>query len=460
MRLRLPSDRRVLVVLVVGLRPVDLADMPALAALVGAGRHGPLRTVVPAVTSTVQASLLTGLMPRDHGVVANGWYFRDLAQVWFWRQSRHLIQGPAVYDLAKAARPGHRTAQLFWWFNMYTGCALSVTPRPQYHADGYKTFALYSEPPELERELERARGAFPFHAFWGPLAGLPSSRWIAGAAADVLERHAPDLALVYLPHLDYDHQRFGPGDPRSRRAARDLDGVLADLCARARERGYELLLCSEYGIEDVERPVFPNRALRAAGLLRVQDTAHGELLDAGASRAFAVVDHQCAHVYVRDEADLARTRAVLAGMEGVARVLDREGQCALGLDHERAGELFVLAERGTWLAYNYWLEEDRRPDFAPTVDIHRKPGYDPAELFVDPRLRLPRLRVARRLLQKQLGFRYLMDVVPTDPSPVRGSHGLEPAVAERGPMWVATEALGAAMRLEGEVPATRLLVEG
>jgi len=380
-------------------------------------------------------------MPNEHGIVGNGWYFRDLAEVMFWRQSNHLVQTPEIYDLGLAEDPSYKAAKLFWWFNMYSGVGHSVTPRPQYFANGLKKFGVYSEPVSLERELAEQFGEFPFFSFWGPAAGLPSSEWIAKSSAHVIETQDPNLALAYLPHLDYDHQRYGPDDPRSRQAVTDVDAVAKPLIEKAREKGYEVLVCSEYGIEPVDRPVFLNRALREAGLVRIQDTAHGELLDCGASAAFAVVDHQLGHVYVHREADLAKARTCLEGVEGVARVLGRDAQREFALDHERSGELVVLAEPGCWFAYPYWLDESRRPDFASTVDIHRKPGYDPAELFIDPAIPFPKLRMARRLLQKKLGFRYLMDLIPTDPSMVRGSHGLLPTDPELGPLYIATPGL-------------------
>jgi predicted AlkP superfamily pyrophosphatase or phosphodiesterase len=414
---------KLLVAIAVGLRPKDLANAPVLR---GLGQHGfaaPLDTVFPAVTCTVQASFLTGLLPRDHGAVANGWYFRDLAQVMLWRQQNQLVHGEKLYEAA-SARFGTRTAKLFWWWNMYArGVDWSVTPRPEYHANGLKKPGLYSEPPDLQSRLQRQLGPFPLFDFWGPRAGIRSTEWIVDCALAIAEQHDPDLQLVYLPHLDYDHQRFGPDDPRSVQAVRDLDVQCGRLIEMARGKNAHVVVLSEYGIEKATRPVFLNRLLHEKGLLRVQETSHGQLLDCGACRAFVVADHQCAHVYVRDAADLEPVRALLGKTPGVARVLDRTQQRELGIDHGRSGELVCVAEPGHWFAYHYWLDEALRPDFAPTVDIHRKPGYDPAELFLDPKIRFPKWKVARVLAKKLLGFRYLMDVIPTDPSMVMGSHG-------------------------------------
>ncbi|MCC6784374.1 MAG: alkaline phosphatase family protein [Planctomycetes bacterium] len=448
---------KLLVLDVVGLRPKDLAHAPKLRALGERGFAAPLRTVFPAVTCTVQASFLTGRAPREHGVVANGWYFRDLAQVWLWRQANQLVGGEKFYETAKARDPRFTCAKLFWWFNMYADVAWSVTPRPEYHANGLKKPGLYSEPPELQAELQAGRGPFPLFQFWGPGADIRSTRWIADAALDVIRRHDPTLALVYLPHLDYDHQRFGPDDPRSIAQVAALDAEAGKLIDEAQAKGAEVIALSEYGIERVEHAIPINRVLHEKGWLRVQETSHGQLLDCGACRAFAVADHQCAHVYVRRAEDLAAVRTLLRTLPGVARVLDRAEQRELGIDHARSGELVCVADRGAWFAYHYWLDEARRPDFATTVDIHRKPGYDPTELFVDPTLRLPRLRVAKNLAKKLLGFRYLMDVIGTDPSIVRGSHGRLFEDENAGPVYLSSSRRDAAGVVDATDVARRIL---
>jgi predicted AlkP superfamily pyrophosphatase or phosphodiesterase len=430
---------KLLVAIAVGLRPKDLVHAPVLRGLGGHGFAAPLDTVFPAVTCSVQASFLTGLQPSAHGAVGNGWYFRDLAQVMLWRQQNQLVHGEKLYEAARREH-GARTAKLFWWWNMYArDVAWSVTPRPEYHANGLKKPGLYSEPPELQAELQQQLGPFPLFDFWGPRAGIRSTQWIVSSTLAVIARHDPDVVLAYLPHLDYDHQRWGPDDPRSVQAVKDLDAQCLRLIERAREKKAHVVVLSEYGIENATTPVFVNRVLHEHGLLRVQETSHGQLLDCGACRAFAVADHQCAHVYVRDASDVEPVRALLGRLPGVERVLDRGQQRELGIDHERSGELVAIAAPGCWFAYHYWLDESRRPDFAPTVDIHRKPGYDPAELFVDPKLALPKLKVAATLAKKALGFRYLMDVIPTDPSMVRGTHGRLYGDDAAGPVFLCSD---------------------
>jgi len=416
------------------------ADTPALAALARGGFMMPLGGVLPAVTCTAQSTMLTGTLPRRHGIVGNGWYFRDLSEIWLWRQSNRLVAGEKVWEAARRRLPGFTCAKLFWWYNMYSSADWSITPRPTYPADGRKIPGIYTQPHDLKYELERALGAFPLFQFWGPGAGLTSSRWIADAARLVLGRYRPTLTLVYLPHLDYDHQRHGPDDPRSRAALRAVDGLVADLVGDARQAGADVLVVSEYGIRPVRRAVDINRALRRAGLLAVQDTVAGELLDAGVSRAFAVADHQVAHVYVRSPADVGVTRAEIERLDGVAAVLDDKGKEAAGLDHPRAGELVAVAAPDAWFTYYYWLDDAKAPDFAPTVEIHRKPGYDPAELFLATPGARTKLRVAGRLAQKMLGFRYVMDVIPLDGHFVRGSHGRLADDPAHGPVLIGSNA--------------------
>jgi len=425
--------RRLLVLDVVGLVQGTLG--PRLAALGRAGWQRALRPVFPAVTCTAQASMLTGRLADGHGIVGNGWWFHELSEILFWRQSHRLVQAEAVWETARRARPGLRTAQLFWWFNMYSGAELSVTPRPEYPADGRKLPGLYTRPPELRARLERQLGPFPLFRFWGPAADLASTRWIADCALDVLQRDRPDLCLVYLPHLDYVLQKHGPAHPLAAEHAREVDGQAGRLLDFAAAEGLDVLVVSEYGIGPVSQVVYPNRALREAGLLTAlwQDSV-GETLDAGASRAFAVCDHQVAHVHVADPADVPAVRRLCEGLPGVGRVLHGAQRRAAGLDHPRAGTLVLEAQPQAWFAYNYWLDDARAPDFARTVDIHRKPGYDPAELLLDPALRFPRLRIARRLAARRLGFRNLLDVIPLDPSPIAGSHGHVPADAALWPL--------------------------
>jgi predicted AlkP superfamily pyrophosphatase or phosphodiesterase len=414
----------------VGLTPRLLPHADRLAAL-AAGPDGwqrTLREVVPAVTCTAQATILTGADPEGHGVVGNGWLFRDTMEVRFWQQSARLVQREPLYTTARrrAAARGQsfRCAKLFWWFNQGADVDVSVTPKPYYGADGNKAFGVTGTPEGLTAKLERELGAFPFKTFWGPMAGSGCTEWIARCAAAVLRDHRPDLSLVYLPHLDYDPQRFGPAGCDMAKLVRQLDDACAPLLDAARSAGARVWVVSEYGHVQVDRVVQPNRLLRQAGLLSVRPGPFGEMLETFASRALAVCDHQLAHVYVRDPADVPRVRDLLAGQPGVARALVGEERGAVGLRHERSGEVVLLSTPDAWFAYPFWLEDRQAPDYARTVDIHRKPGYDPCELFLDPKLLWPMGRAMWRLAQKKLGFRALIDVVPLDPTLVKGSHGV------------------------------------
>jgi predicted AlkP superfamily pyrophosphatase or phosphodiesterase len=416
----------------VGLTGRLLPHAPRLSALAKAGWCVSLREVVPAVTCTAQAALLTGQTAERHGIVGNGWLFRDTGEVRFWQQSNRLLQAEPLYQTARrrAAERGRpfRCAKLFWWFNQGAAVDLSVTPKPHYGADGNKVFDIAGTPDGLTERLKKALGPFPFPTFWGPLAGRPCTDWIARCAAAVLRDERPDLTLVYLPHLDYDPQRYGPEGCDLPRLVGELDAACAPLLDAAQSAGARVWVVSEYGHMQVRRAVQPNRALRQAGLLTVRRGPFGETLETFESRAFAVCDHQVAHVYLKDPADEARVRDVVAALPGVARVLAGEERADVHLRHPRAGDLVALAKQDAWFAYPFWLDDRQAPDYARTVDIHRKPGYDPCELFFDPRLWWPRGRALRRLVQKKLGFRTLFDVVPLDPALVRGSHGL-PAVA-------------------------------
>ncbi|MCK9902974.1 alkaline phosphatase family protein [Frankia sp. Cpl3] len=431
----------VVVLDVVGLTPRLLRHMPNLSRLAGSGFRARLDPVLPAVTCSVQATLLTGALPREHGIVGNGWYFRGLGEPMLWRQHNALVGGEKLWDAARARVPGWRVANVCWWYAMGAATDIVVTPRPVYHADGRKSPDCYVRPADLHDELTGELGPFPLFQYWGPTAGIASSRWITAAASSILDRHRPDCLLVYVPHLDYDLQRYGPDDPRAAVAAREVDEVLGPLLDDVRARGATTVVLSEYGITAVRRPVDVNRALRRAGLLEVYVQDGRELLDPWASRAFAVADHQIAHVYVRHPDELARVRDLCARLPGVDEVLDDAGggKARYGLDHPRSGELVLVAEPDAWFTYYYWLDDARAPDFARTVEIHRKPGYDPAELFFDPADPWAKARAGAALVRRKLGLRYSMQVVPLDPSCVRGSHGRLPTSADDAPVLICSD---------------------
>lgn len=422
--------RKTVVLNVVGLTPSILSKAPQLAAWAKTAALAHIRAAFPAVTCTAQANYLTGTHPNAHGIVANGWYLRDECEVRFWRQSNKLVAGRKIWEAARERDADFTCANVFWWFNMYSTVDYSVTPRPMYPADGRKLPDVYTAPAGLRDELQQRLGTFPLFNFWGPRASIEASRWIAEAAKFVERKFAPTLTLIYIPHLDYNLQRLGPSDGGTVQDVRQVDEVCGDLIRIYEAAGAEVIVLSEYGLRDVTTPIHLNRVLRRQGLIAVRQELGLELLDPGASGAFAVADHQVAHVYVNDRSRLNEVRSVLEGTSGVERVLEGGGKREYGIDHERSGDLVAIANPDAWFTYYYWLDDRRAPDFARTVDIHRKPGYDPVELFVDPSIRIPGLTVGWKLARRQLGFRTLLDVIPLDASLVRGSHGRRPAAGD------------------------------
>ncbi len=406
---------KICIINVVGLTPKLLGYAPQLGSI---GVARPWRSPLPAVTCTCQATMLTGMTPRQHGIVGNGWYNRDSGEVRFWQQSNRLIQGEKIYEGFED------TAKLFWWFNQGAPVRFWATPKPHYGCDGSKQFDILDQ---TDCELVKNLGSFPFASFWGPKAGLASSQWIARASALVLRQQRPDLTMVYLPHLDYDFQRFSEHDPARVAEVDDCAGTVIDA---ARAIGAQVIIVSEYGLVPVQRAVMINRHLREAGLLVVRDGPYGEMLMPMDSKAFAVVDHQLAHLYVQDSELIEPVRRLVQQVPGVSEVVEPGD---LELDHPRSGELIALSEPDSWFAYYYWLDDSRAPDFARTVDIHRKPGYDPCELFMTSPF-----RAGMRLLQKKIGMRYRMDVIPLDPGLVKGSHGLRPSPQD-GPLIICPE---------------------
>jgi len=367
--------------------------------------------------------MLTGTGPNEHGIVGNGWHERSTAETRFWLQSNRLVAGQKVWDRLRAADPSITTANCFWWFAMHADVDVSVTPRPMYPADGRKLPDVWTRPASLRDEIQSAFGQFPLFHFWGPTADITSSRWIADVARRVAETFDPTLLLAYLPHLDYGLQKFGPDDPRMKAERRAIDDVAADLIESMIADDRRVLLVNEYGIMPVADAVAPNRYLRDHGMISIRMERGTELLDAGESEAFAVPDHQIAHVYVRDPRRIEDVASMLAALDGVAEILAGPSLRDANLSHARAGDIVLVAKRDRWFCHDWWIDDSKAPDFQRTVDIHRKPGYDPRELFVDPALRWPKATIGLKLLRKRMGFRGLLDVVPTDTTLVRGSHG-------------------------------------
>lgn len=381
----------------------DASVAPNLSAMAAETPLLDLEPSLPAVTCSVQATLLTGRPPSQHGIVGNGFYLPETAEVRFWEQPASLVQAPPLWA---SRRPRPRVAMLFWQNSLYADIEYMITPKPM-HTESGLVNDCYSRPAGLYAELRQLLGEFPLHHYWGPMAALPSSRWIAAATEHVWRELSPDLCLTYLPHLDYNTQRLGPGEAGLADDIRALDGLVGELSEMARSDGGRVVVLSEYSLSPVSRAVALNRLLREAGLVALREVSGREYLDCGASAAFAVADHQVAHVHFpatagpQREKAVAEARELLAATDGVSEVLDAEAQQERGLRHPRAGELVCVAEPDAWFSYYWWLDDERAPHFARTVDIHQKPGYDPVELFVD--------RATRS--------------IPLDAALVRGSHG-------------------------------------
>jgi len=462
--------KRTAVINVVGLTESLIGEhTPRIAAFRKQGALAQIAPAFPAVTCTAQSNYLTGKTPSQHGIVGNGWFNRELAEVHFWKQSNHIVQGSKIWDEIRKRDSKLTCANCFWWFNMHSSADFSITPRPMYPADGRKFFDVYSWPYSIRAEIKKDLGEFPFFSFWGPAAGVDSpqgkadvaSRWIAGSAKWIENKHSPTLNLIYLPHLDYNLQRHGvkslnrsifesannltiqqftdSTNPAIHHDLREIDAIVGDLIDFFAKRDVQIVLLSEYGITNVDLPIHLNRIFRERGWLTVKDELGLEILDAGASRLFAVADHQVAHIYLNDAMLEKPAREVLEKTSGVEKILGKAEKIAAGIDHPRAGDLIAVARENAWFTYYYWLDDARAPDFARMVDIHRKPGYDPVELFLDPKIPAVKLKIAWRLLQKKLGLRMLMDVIPLDATLVKGSHGRRPADKKDWPVFITSQ---------------------
>lgn len=399
----------------------------------------PISSIMPAVTCSVQSTYLTGRMPSEHGIVGNGWYCRELGEVLFWRQSNQLVQGEKIWHEARRRNPGFTVANTFWWYAMNSDVNWTVTPRPLYCADGKKLPDCYTAPLELRDHFNRKFGQFPLFKFWGPATSIESSEWIGKVAMTIEEEHRPTLQLIYLPHLDYCLQKVGPKGDISK-DLREIDSLSGRLIDFFRNNGCRVVVLSEYGITQVSRPIHPNRLLREAGFLSLKVDLGKEYLEPCTSRAFAVADHQTAHIYVRDRHDIPAVMETFSHIPGIEHVLGSEGKRAAGLDHSRSGDLVLVSAADSWFSYYWWHDDTLAPDYARTVNIHAKPGYDPCELFIDPALLLPKVKIAWTLAKKLLGMRYLMDVIPLDAALVRGSHGRHVENPEEGPLFMTSEA--------------------
>ena len=411
--------KKTVVIDIVGLSSSLIGEFtPFITKYLGGKKLRRIKPMLPAVTTSVQSTYLTGKWPAETGIVGNGWYDRTDAEVKFWKQSNKLVQQEKIWDRAKKADPAFTVSNMFWWYNMYSTADYSATPRPNYLADGRKIPDCYTYPAGLRDELQKQLGQFPLFKFWGPGADISSTKWIADASIITDKKYDPTLTLIYLPHLDYCLQKFGPGLPSISSFLLEVDKVVEDLVTYYESKTAGIILLSEYGIGPVNTPIHLNRYLRKKGMLAIRVERGLELLDAGASKAFAVADHQVAHIYLNEPSLEEEVQLFLRTIPGVALVLNKEEQQTYHINHERSGDFVLIAENNSWFTYYFWEDDALAPDYARAVDIHKKPGYDPVELFMTSKA-----RAAYKLLRKKTGLRYVMDVIPLDATLIKGSHG-------------------------------------
>lgn len=441
--------KKTVVLDIVALSPRVIGEhTPFLKNWIASKKQAVVEPVLPAVTCSAQSVYLTGKWPSENGIVGNGWYFQDECEIKFWRQSNKLVQAEKVWEVLRKENPGFTVANMFWWYNMYSSADYAVTPRPLYPADGRKLPDCHSQPMELRDRLQAELGQFPLFTFWGPNTTIESSKWIAAAAKKVEEWYSPTLNLIYIPHLDYNLQKYGIDFSKISKDLREVDDLAKDLITYFENRGAEVLLLSEYGITSVSKPIHLNRIFREKGWIQVKNELGLETLDAGTSAVFAVADHQVAHVHVNDHSKLSEVKALLEKTPGVEKVLDDQGKKDFHIDHSRSGDLVVIADADSWFTYYFWLDDAKAPDYARCVDIHRKPGYDPVELVLDPAIKIPILKIGSKVLKKKLGFRYLMDVIPLDATLVKGAHGRIPESDLDKPLLVAGSGLITAEKIQ------------
>jgi len=429
--------KKTVVIDVVGLSLSIIGEhMPFLKNYISKNNLSTIDPMLPAVTTAVQSTYITGKWPSEHGIVGNGWYDREDCEIKFWKQSNKLVHAEKIWEKAKKLDPNFTCAKMFWWYNMYSSADFAVTPRPNYLADGRKIPDCYSHPAELRDKLQKELGQFPLFQFWGPGANIKSTQWIADASILTDKWHDPTLSLIYLPHLDYCLQKFGPDTSKIADELKAIDVVIAQLVNYFESKNAQIIILSEYGIAPVNNPIHLNRLFRENDLLQIRMERGLELLDPGASKAFVVADHQVAHVYINDPSVTNKVKNILEKVGGIELILDKAAQQTYHVDHARSGDLVLMADAQSWFTYYFWLDDAVAPDYARAVDIHKKPGYDPVEMFMSSKL-----RAGYKLLRKKVGLRYVMDVIPLDATLIKGSHGRVGTPTEFHPVIISGKSL-------------------
>jgi len=408
------SDRTLIVFSLAAFSPslLDSDECPAIRAYAERVGWAAVKPALPALTLSMQATLTTGALPAAHGIVGNGYFDRTLLEHRFWCASSGLVDAPRVWEGAGRTRP--RVAALFWWNFLGADIDVYLNVAPFHCADGSTVSSCASKPASLYGDLEKALGPFPLHRFWGPAVSIEATEWILNATLEVAKGRTNDLILSYLPHMDYSLQRSGPGSDEARRHLAELDRLLAPVLERAAKGEFEIVLLSEYGISPVSVPVHLNRLLEKEGLFATRSLGGRLYPDLAGARAFALCDHQIAHIYLSHRSDLEAVKSLIGAVPGVETLLDGDSKKAAAIDHPRSGDLVALARPEAWFDYSWWDDPGAAPDYARTVDIHRKIGYDPLELIPAP--------TGRQICD--------------DPARIKGSHGLIPRNRDEWPLII------------------------
>lgn len=351
------------------------------------GEYGYLKPVFPSVTSTVQTSVLSGKHPNEHGIISNGLYDRDNYQVMFWEQSSKLVQTDRIWDVLKKKNANLKTAVLFWQNTMFANSDFVITPRPLHLENGGMDMWCYSRPPNYYEEVASKIGEFDLKSYWGPFASFKSTEWISKSVEFTIEKNSPNLLFAYFPQLDYSSQKFGRNSPQVKDDLKKIDGIVDSIVKTTERMGIiddtQFIVFSEYGFNDVNDGISINRALRENGLLATRTINNKEYIDFEFSQAFAMADHQVANIYLNKPENKDSVKKILEDVPGIERVYDDREKQDLKIDSYRSGDLIAISNRDKWFSYYWWNHDDKAPTFTKTVDIHRKPGYDPLELFID-----------------------------------------------------------------------------
>lgn len=366
------------------------------------GSYSSFEPSFPAVTCSVQASIFSGTYPSEHGIIANGYYDEVFKKISFWEQPADLVKSSRIWDILKKKYPNFTTSLLFLQNSLYANSDVIISPKP-IHLDQKMIMWCYSKPENFYEKIAESIGKFDLKSYWGPFSSLQSSDWIIKSAKATIQDHSPDLVLIYLPHLDYASQKFGPDSTEFKKSVNELDGIIGDFFQFLNQEfpnTYEIMILSEYNFNSVNNSISPNLLLRQNGLLSTRRIEDKDYIDYEFSKAFAMVDHQIAHIYIKPgyEDEVSK----IFKNNNIGTILNKNSQKTLNINHPKSGSLILCSNDDSWFNYYWWDDKKYAPDFTFNVDIHRKPGYDPLELFVD-------------LKSKTISH---------DTSLIKGSHGL------------------------------------